>query len=104
MAKFIDQAALKGVILQAGITTTIPTNTRVAVRITGVPENNIKLLASVFIYQNFSASEPLDFFAFELGLVRQRRSIFYTPRQLTNNDIFRVIPLYDFTKIEVWAF
>lgn len=102
MAKIFDQQATKGVIIQGSSALAIPSNTRISVRITGAPETNIRLLASVFIYENQTASEVADFLSYQLGLVRQPRSIFYTPRIAPANSILRIIPLYDFTRLEAW--
>lgn len=102
MAKILDLAVEKGDTIQVSVTTLIPQSSVFAVRILDVPENNIRLLASVYIYRNYSTSEAGEFFAYELGIVRQRRTLLYLPRGIPGGDILRVIPLYDFDSFEMW--
>lgn len=102
MPKLFNSAVLKGVILQGSTALGIAKEGTIAVRVTGVPENNIRLLATVHIYDNFSGLEPADFFTLPSYEVRQPRSSFLTPKSYPAGTIVRLIPLYDFAKVELW--
>lgn len=102
MPKLFDSAASSYVLLQSGIAAPIPLSGNIAVRVTGVDETNIQLLALLYIYDNFSSSEAGDFYTLPAFEIRQPRSYFRSPKAYSVNSIIRVIPLYDFTKFELW--
>lgn len=102
MPLLFNQAATKGTLIQGNAAVAIPAQGNVVVKVAGVPENNIKLLAMVYIYDNFSSSEPADFFTLPGYEVRQPRSGFRAVKPYVAGTIIRVIPLYDFTNIRLW--
>lgn len=102
MPKLFDVAASQGVLLQAGTPLAITSGSLICIRVTGIPETNIRRLAYVYIYRNLSASEPVNFFALDAYEVRQPRSAFQVPRPYTASTIIRVVPLYDYTRFELW--
>lgn len=102
MPKLFDTATLKGQLLQGNAIVAIPAQGNLVVRVSGVSENNIRLLACVYIYDNFSSFEPGDFFTLPSYEVRQPRSAFRVVKPYVAGTIIRVIPLYDFTRLELW--
>lgn len=102
MPKLLDAPATQGVILQSGTPLAIISGSLILMRVTGIPETNIRRLAYVYIYRNLTASEANDFFSLVEYQVRQPRSGFIVPNPYATGTIIRVVPLYDYTKFELW--
>lgn len=102
MPKLLDSATQQGVLLQSGTGAAIISNSLILMRVTGIPETNIRRLAYVYVYRNLIASEAGDFFSVIEFQLRQPRSGFNVPNPYPVGTIIRVVPLYDYTRFELW--
>lgn len=102
MAKLLNQAVHKGGVYQAAWSIGNASGAYILTRVPGVQENNIRLIANVYLYVPVINSELNEFFALFEANVRQRRSGFRVPFAVPNTSIVRVISLYDFPLFELW--
>lgn len=96
-------AAFKGTIIDVPIGASFGDGTGIFVRISGVQTNNIRLLAVGFYFRRFLRSEFTEYFVQGSQEYRADRTVFQIPFFAASDDIFRLVPLYDFVNLEVWT-
>lgn len=103
MALIYDGAGQQYVPIQRQVSANFTTPWVVFIKYFPLNENIISARGVCYVFKNLSATALAEFFAIEQPRQFNDRNAHIMRFQANTNDLIRVVPYYDFTRIQIWT-